>query len=210
MSFNYMKFLKSIHNIPEKDKYWVFCQNTLLSQFKMDEIKITDIVMRGTPKDDNFDTLKIKLEIHYSYGNSGTSIYRKTIIGIENAFQLLFHLKETHVSCKECSILFEKTKDNLDYCKECKFFVTFSKLMKKEPSICSICQDEVFRFELECGHSFHIGCLSGMEMKNAKCPNCRLGISKKTLKEIYKKDSIYDYDSDDSIDSDIEMTYSSD
>lgn len=71
-------------------------------------------------------------------------------------------------------------------------------MMKKEANICSICQEEVFRFELDCGHSFHINCLSEMEMKNAKCPNCRMIIDKK----IYRK-SYYDYDTDsDDIDTD--------
>ena len=204
MSFDCIEFLKSVQSLPEKDKYWFFCQNTFSSQFKMDDLKLSDIVMRSTPKDDDLNKMKIKLEIHYSYGNAGSSIYRKTITGIENAFQLLFNLKETHCACKECSVLFEKGKDNLNFCKECKFFVAFSKMMKKEANICSICQEEVFRFELDCGHSFHINCLSGMEMKNAKCPNCRMIIDKKTLRKIYRKSS-YDYDTDsdsDDIDTD--------
>lgn len=84
----------------------------------MDDLKLSDIVMQSTPKDDDLNKMKIKLEIHYSYGNAGNSIYRKTITEIENAFQLLFNLKETHCTCKECSVLFEKEKDNLNFCKE--------------------------------------------------------------------------------------------
>ena len=159
-----------------------------------------NIILRGKCMYDDLDLMKVQIEVHYKYGNSTVIVYRKTIKGVENTFDFLFKMNQTHKSCRECSILFENEKNDSAVCKDCKFFEFLSK-SKNESEICSICQESVHRFVLECGHSFHLGCLAGMEKQNAKCPNCRMKLSNSVIQRVYGNDYL-DYEDSDDEDSD--------
>ena len=197
-----LEFLKSINNVPEKGKDWFYHVDLKSSQFKMENLNFMSVSMSGKLKED-IDTMKITIKIEYSYGNSFKSTYQKPSFGIENAFRDLLHMENTHTACKECSSLFEKENEKTEVCKQCMFFVFRSKQKKDETKICSICQEEVFRYQLECGHSFHLGCLAGLNRKDAKCPNCRMGINSKMKLEIFKsRNQWYASDSDSESDSD--------
>jgi hypothetical protein len=203
-----LEFLKSINNVPLEGKEWFYHIDLNSSQFKIEDLNVKKVSMRGKCKE-NVDTMRITTKIEYSYGNSYRSTCFKYSFGIENAFNDLFTIETTHRACKECSTLFQKEKEDTEVCKQCMFFVFLSKQKKNEKKICSICQEEVFRYELECGHSFHIGCLAGLEKKDAKCPNCRMGINGKMKTEIFKsRNDWYDVsDSDSDSDSDSENVY---
>lgn len=200
-----LDFLKSINNFPQKGKEWYYHVDLNSSQFKINDLDIKKVSMRGKCKE-NIDTMQITTRIEYSFGNSYRSTYFKYSRGIETAFKDLLNIQTTHCACKECSTLFEKEKEDTQVCKECMFFLFLSKEKKNEAKICSICQEEVYRYELECGHSFHLGCLAGMEKKDAKCPNCRMGIDKKMKVEIFKSRNDW-YISDSDSDSDSEDEY---
>lgn len=200
-----LDFLKSINNVPQEGKEWHYHIDLKSSQFKMENLNFKSVSMSGKFNKD-FDKMKITTRIEYSYGNSFKSTYLKYSCGVENAFHDLFTIEKTHRSCKECSVLFEKENENTEVCKECLFFLFLSNQKKNEKKICSICQEEVYRYELECGHSFHLGCLAGLNRKDAKCPNCRMGINGKMKTEIFKSHNDW-YISDSESDSDSEDEY---
>lgn len=200
---SFVEYLKTIDKLPEKGKNWFYHVDLSSSQFKIEDINVKRVTMCGKCKED-MDSMIIKTELEYTFGNSFVCSYFKYSNGVENAFKDLMNISHTHKSCRECAILFEKDKNNYDVCKECSFFVSFSKMMKKEQKICSICQDPVYRYELQCGHSFHIGCLAGLKKHDAKCPNCRMIIDKNMKSKIFQNtqytcclDSDSEYESSD-------------
>jgi hypothetical protein len=183
-----------LHDLwPKVGKRWDYTVKTSFSGYELNEVIITSIQLFGLlKKEQHFDKMKIYITVDYRYGNACPDTFTKFVVGLEKAMSYALQLEENVFSCSECSRIHEKTQKDMQMCKDCMFFKLRHDLKKKESDICSICQEEAYRFQLECGHYFHMGCISKLNTSQLKCPNCRHPISKRFIRRYFHTSSLSD------------------
>jgi hypothetical protein len=172
---------------PKLGKRWDFNVKTLFSGYQLNDVNIMDIQLFGILKKDlDYDKMKIHVTVDYRYGNAYPDTFTKFVVGLEKAMSYVLQLERNVFSCSECSRIYEKCQKDMTMCKDCTFFKIRHELNhKNDYEICSICQEDAYRFQLECGHHFHMGCLSKLNPSQLKCPNCRHPISKQFIRRYF-------------------------
>lgn len=195
---NFIEYLESFDCLPMEGKPWYMNLDTFASCLHMDGISLNSLQLYGKlSKDENYEKMKISVTFRYSIGKAEEVCYNECIQGLHTVLPFLSNVDNTHFTCKECGSLYKRNNIKDDYCKECKMFKCIVDLKNEVYPTCSICQESTFRFRLECGHSFHIGCLANMNRFNLRCPNCRMKVSKDFIDRIFnhsEEESESDYD----------------
>lgn len=180
-----LSFLREQDCLPNVGTPWEYTLDTLFSGVHLENITIFHIMLSGKLlKENQFQKMKININIHYRCGNCNPYSFSKHVVGLENAFLCVLQLDKHVSSCSECSLLFED-KENRNICKDCSFFKFHRSFHTDQETICSICQEPVYRFRLDCGHFFHMGCLSKLDQDHLRCPNCRQPISQSFLSKYF-------------------------
>lgn len=141
--------------------------------------------------------MNIDVTILYDHGKWIDLEHSIQLHGVEQVYDFLINYKKYINLCKECGFMYCNLPENCAYKsrnEEVEFVDTDGNKLKNEnlcskctpyslihflqesSKICSICQEPSFRFHLDCGHCFHLGCLTKLSSNNLKCPNCRAEI----------------------------------
>ncbi len=188
-----IEYLKEIDNLPIPGERWTYVVETEHSGIFLQDMNIEEIILTShlDKITADYTTMKVEVEIVYKCGHLSPSAFYKQITGLETAMMYIFQLGNHVQPCRECTTLFETNrKEGSTLCKDCRFFEFHDRINQVGEKTCSICQEPVVRFRLDCGHFFHIGCLSRLNKNQLRCPNCRAPISRKFLHRFMKKSSI--------------------
>lgn len=184
---NFIEYLTSINNLPKEGKSWYMIMDTFASCIKMDGISLHTIELYGKLNtEESFEQMKITITFRYHIGKGNELTYHEVFYDLNSVIPFISNLDSTHFICKECNFICKKINNEDEYCKECRIFKCLLDFKNEESQICSICHDCTFRFRLECGHQFHIGCLANMNRKNIRCPNCRMKLSNDFVEKIFQ------------------------
>lgn len=115
----------------------------------------------------------------------------------------VFSFLDTYSACVECGDIDNHGGNRV--CRSCEFFVEYVRYKNTEPTVCAICQENVFRFALPCGHMFHKTCMNRMEHGACRtCPVCRADIPYSVICRIFDQEDASDFfpDKDDDYDDD--------
>ena len=113
-----------------------------------------DIQLFGILKKDlDYDKMKIHVTVDYRYGNAYPDTFTKFVVGLEKAMTYVLQLERNVFSCSECSRIYEKCQKDMTMCKDCTFFKIRHELNhKNDYEICSICQEDAYRFQIGRAH----------------------------------------------------------
>jgi hypothetical protein len=113
---------------------------------------------------------------------------------VEDAIKKILEIPQIYVVCIECGAILSKS----DVCQNCEFFKAYGIYHGLVEQICAICQEQVYRTKLGCGHMFHYTCLTKLDPVSVKCPVCRTSLSVEEVEDIfYQNDDDDDEESND-------------
>lgn len=182
-----------LKDIGEEDQ-WFFSLPTHHSVFRLDHISITSFELYGKGRWDSPETI-VKIRLNYRLNQAGRRRrYRWVCKGLPDTIKFLLNLRREREVCLECGDIHRKGEK----CDPCEFFRALRKAEGSEVD-CAICMEKVYRTMLGCGHSFHMTCLSKLELGSLRCPVCRVELTKEEMEEFFFGE---EDDSDDESDDD--------
>lgn len=95
-------------------------------------------------------------------------VFKMVCTSLDTAIVSIFGFVNDYYVCANCGELVKTGAT----CDACQFFRAYQAYNKQE-YICAICQENVLRTMLKCGHAFHATCINKMEPVGIRCPVCR-------------------------------------
>ena len=82
-----LSFLREQDCLPNVGTPWEYTLDTLFSGVHLENITIFHIILSGKLlKENQFQKMKININIHYRCGNCNPYSFSKHVVGLENAF----------------------------------------------------------------------------------------------------------------------------
>lgn len=183
-----MEAVKGFHDqllsiISWKDNQaWSFSLPLQHTIFKKENLALLsfDLHGQGDPR-----CTKVKAVIYYCINlSSQQRSQRWQCSNLEEALKKIFDFTSAHSLCNECGMLLETGQP----CQQCLFFVYYRKYQGMSNQLCAICQEDVVRTTLSCGHSFHLTCLTKMNPTGIRCPVCRQELTGEEVEDFFFQD----------------------